>query len=989
MALQKQVVRMSAEGGLDTKTDSKNVLPTNYLELENIRFTKTGSFTKRPGYEDYTKSILASTDLISSGKALTTFKDELLRYSDTNLYSYIESEDKWADKGDTKFALATEYSVLSNGERNLNPSHDTISNLTCYAYRRDDIVTSGVNYRIIDNTTGSVLFTGEVQSSADNPYVFGILGRFYIVYQVGAEVRFKTINFSTPHLLSTATVALTGATYYVANKIGNRVYVVKAAATGLSVVFITADSVVNGPFTVADANAFQVLSVSGEQGTSVRLVYGNPGGGRLVTVLYSADMNYAIHPPLDLSPNVAVNTIGAVQSPTDVNRSHVYISICSPPFYVAQYIVTSAGTFDSFLPIIQQAALQSLPQAFEGKVYFAVVRDTSFLEAGPVYAPFRTYFLASEDGELLTKFSEDVSAVRKPLPNLPNLNVEGTKLAFSGIEAAEIQANVFTNDAAVPTTIKKYEADFNQLNNYFDAPLGDNIHIAGGVLRMYDGDRVVEHGFLQIPDAPVFVSETGVGATLTDGSYQYLTVFKWIDKWGQVHRSAPSLPLTYVVTGGPKKPTIRVFTLGFTTKTNVEIETYRTEADGTIFYKRATNFGDRIENDPTVESLTFSDTLTDADLITNEVLYTTGGTLDNMAASSSKAIATYKSRVILLLSDGYTLQYSKQRQPKSPVEFAAELKLDIDAFGGPGTAIATMDDHVIIFKENSIYTFSGEGPNDLGEQNDFRTPSLITTDAGCIDANSVVNTPNGLMFKSSKGIYMLGRNFQAEYIGAPVEGYNRERITSSTLLTQTNEVRFSTETERSLIYDYFHKKWTTDTNINAVDGVMFRDVYHYLRANGDLMAETSSQFSDNGSYIKMKLSSAWIQMAGIQGFERFYKMLILGGYKSPHLLKVKFAYDFDPSWKQEATIDAGNVLGTENFGEDGNFGVGTPFGGEYPLYQFRIFPKIQKCESFRFQIEDFRTTGTGEGLSLSNFAAEIGLKPPAYKKADSKSFAAS
>src|SRR5689334_17342951 len=108
MALQKQVVRMSVDGGLDTKSDEKNVIATDFLELENVRFSKTKAFIKRNGYNAYTNNVLGSTTPIDSGKALATFNDELLRYDQNNLYSYSSAENKWVDKGDTKFALSSD-----------------------------------------------------------------------------------------------------------------------------------------------------------------------------------------------------------------------------------------------------------------------------------------------------------------------------------------------------------------------------------------------------------------------------------------------------------------------------------------------------------------------------------------------------------------------------------------------------------------------------------------------------------------------------------------------------------------------------------------------------------------------------------------------------------------------------------------------------------------------------------------------------------------
>ncbi len=53
MAVTPQKVQVSIVGGLDTKTDEKNVSGMSFLELENIKFTKTGSFTKRDGFDNF------------------------------------------------------------------------------------------------------------------------------------------------------------------------------------------------------------------------------------------------------------------------------------------------------------------------------------------------------------------------------------------------------------------------------------------------------------------------------------------------------------------------------------------------------------------------------------------------------------------------------------------------------------------------------------------------------------------------------------------------------------------------------------------------------------------------------------------------------------------------------------------------------------------------------------------------------------------------
>ena len=52
----------------------------------------------------------------------------------------------------------------------------------------------------------------------------------------------------------------------------------------------------------------------------------------------------------------------------------------------------------------------------------------------------------------------------------------------------------------------------------------------------------------------------------------------------------------------------------------------------------------------------------------------------------------------------------------------------------------------------------GEGPNLMGLQNDFTPTQLINADTGCVENNSIINIPEGLMFKSEKGMYLLNRS---------------------------------------------------------------------------------------------------------------------------------------------------------------------------------------------------------------------------------------
>jgi hypothetical protein len=151
------------------------------------------------------------------------------------------------------------------------------------------------------------------------------------------------------------------------------------------------------------------------------------------------------------------------------------------------------------------------------------------------------------------------------------------------------------------------------------------------------------------------------------------------------------------------------------------------------------------------------------------------------------------------------------------------------------------------------------------------------------------------------------------------------------------------------------------------------DRYHYLRTDGKVARETPGVFKDFGTFIRAYLKTAWLQFAGIQGYQRVYGFQLLGNYFSPHKLLVKFAYNYNPSQTSQTIIDATSVMGSSGYGE-GLYGAG-PYGGTFPLYAWEVATKIQKCTSVQFSIEDTPDGLPGQSFSLSNIAAEIGILP--------------
>ncbi len=492
--------------------------------------------------------------------------------------------------------------------------------------------------------------------------------------------------------------------------------------------------------------------------------------------------------------------------------------------------------------------------------------------------------------------------------------------------------------------------------------LGDNLHVAAGALEMYDGKNVVEHNFHLYPHiVKGSISGSGNGS-LSAGTYGYKAVYEWIDAQGQIHRSAPS-PNFSITVAAFDETSLVIPNLRITSKATATIALYRTAANGTTYFRVDTqNLAFPYTNSVVTDYTTIPDVSGDAEISGNEQLYT-NGEVENIAYPSPKTLGVYKNRLTVVPADSPTTYlYSKQVVPGAPVEPSDLFFQNTDQSSGDIIGLAAMDDKNILFKEGNVYFVVGTGPSPSGANNDLTDPTLIATDVGLVDPASIVSFPFGLLFKSQKGIYILDRSLQVNYIGAKVEAYNQFSVVSARLVANTNQVRFILSNGQSLVFDYFVNTWSVFTNQAAVDSVVHNSSYYRLKSNGQVLKE-NALFSDNGDFISMKLVTTWLGLGVLQGFQRVYKALLLGEFFSAHNLSVSFAYDFNSTLFQTTVF--------------------TPVAG---VYQFRVNLTRQKCEAVQITIQDVDTGTDGESFSLSAMGLEVGIKRGLNKIGETKSY---
>jgi hypothetical protein len=232
---------------------------------------------------------------------------------------------------------------------------------------------------------------------------------------------------------------------------------------------------------------------------------------------------------------------------------------------------------------------------------------------------------------------------------------------------------------------------------------------------------------------------------------------------------------------------------------------------------------------------------------------------------------------------------------------------------------------------------------------------------------------------------LLDRSLNCEYIGADVEQFSDYTFRNATLLPDVNQVRFLVDNGTDvlgaltpamvtsvggmcLVFDYYYKQWSWFTNYGGQASCLFHQNYYRARSDGKIFKEVQGSFKDNAQTYTSVVETQWIKLAGIQGFQRLFRMLVLGTYGSNFTLNWGAAYDYVLDYSRDTLSLDGN----------GVYSVGGPM-------QLRRGPRIQKCESVKLLFWDSDISDNGQGMELTDLSVEVGIKGTAYKLPATKS----
>lgn len=1023
--VQKTTIPINFGKGLDLKSDPFQVAVGNFESLENSIFQKGGLLSKRNGY-----GLLTSQNPDSS--YLTTLNGNLLSIG-TTVNAYSQSLGEWISKGRLE---PCSLSVLPLIRNNLNQTQcdSVIANgMVLTAYSQINNSTTTYFYAIADSVTGQNIaqpssipvIAGGVISGSSRTFVVG--NYFVIVSQVTVTAT-KFLQYVSIPLSNPVNIVTNLPNVSLAQNVTSEAYSAISANPGWDGVVSNLTLVV-AYNTTAGGQGVHVASLTEAQiaANAASSTIHSFTGATFIAAILSICVDITVNPnifyisfwnnatsngytcavfigfgiittqftPQQIITSMAVvNLSSAAQNNSclvfsEVTHAYSYDSAI-PSNFIDGVTVSSAGVVGTPYVAIRSVGLASKSFIVNGTVYFLAAyqspfQPTYFLMNGSLTTsakPIIVAKLAYENGGgyltlglpsvTLTNGVAQIPYLFKDLVEALNTLDNTTQTTAGGIYSQ-------TGINLVSFTIGSLDID--------TVELGQALQISGGYLSMFDGYLPVEQNFFLWPDS-VEVTTSTSGGLLTAQTYFYQVTYEWSDNQGNIYRSAPSIPVSVTTTGSTSSNTVNVPNLRLTLKiaNPVKIVIYRWSSSQQVYNQITSIIAPQL-NSTTADSIAYVDTLADSSIVGNNIIYTTGGVVEDVNGPATNIMTVFDTRVWLVdAEDPNLLWVSKQVIEATPVEMSDLFTIYVapnigtTSSTGPITAIFPMDDKLIIFKKNAIYYINGVGPNNLGTTSigcslgNYSQPIYVTSVVGCTNQRSIVLTQEGLMFQSDKGIWKLGRNLQPSYIGAAVEGFNSSIVNSANVIPETNYVLFTLNTGEMLMYDYYYGQWGTFVGAPAISSCIYNGLHTILTPFGEILQETPGLYLDNSNPVLLSFTTSWFNLASLQGYERFYDFYILAQYKSPHLLQCQVSYDYNDSIFHQVLIQPKNFSPSV----PSPFGVPTPFGSPGNKEQWKIHAKQQLCESFQLSITEVFDPSmgvvAGAGFTMSGLSCQVGIK---------------
>ena len=882
MALQFQNIPVPFAQGVDTLSDKYQIPVGKLAVLRNALFEKTGSVKVRNGYRMLSPLIVGGGgERLETAKSLVSYNDELVLLDGQRLYSYSETIGEWSDRGYCPnvfgYAIDGASQAASAAEQPINPDVAYYNGFELTVW---GTLSYGAKYSLIDTATRTVIVDSAPVYSAHptralSPKVV-VVGASFLIFWARSDTGFLWVT-SVPAANPTAaiptatTITVDAATpnYDIVVMSFSRVGVIVRPST--SVGFVAYELTFGLGITYSHAVASNVINACAiENGDTAARGYWlawsqTVGATDGIAVAWWSPATSAYYTAVVTVPSayyglVTISPSGTTATVFFEQYSSTGTSDIRSVFGVDVELVSGGVTTGTPWLLRRGVGISSKPFVQDDVIYLPCSSDsTSPVTAGGNGLQSSHYLLTST-GQIAAKHSDGRGAHNRWITQATMAStVEETTGVWTS--ACLRRTRLVTVDGAVSSVLTQAASVWDFTGDLFSVTLGNELLITSGVLRSYDGTACLEHGFLQYPEITATAS-THSGAVTPD-VYQYCAVYRYTDAKGQIHDSAPSPPAEVTIVATHTTEVVVTYPR-LSEKSRIEVIVFRdrgaSSGDAT-FYKLdsvVVSAGGTVTNTVTI----YDTGLYDLTLGSNEFLYTTGGVLENTSPPTGTSVCAAKSRVFV--SDGELIWFSKTLQEGHPVEFSDTNYLRLEPRGGEVRAIAAMDSNIIVWKAlDAAYQVFGDGPDNLGNGG-YAEPVLVSTDVGCSRPESVVLTPEGLVFQAASGLHMLDRSLHVDHFGQALmdEPSSIQTITSGVTVSSLHEVRFLCSDGDMLVWNSLFSQWATHS-VQGVSACLWRGVYSYARADGTVWVETEGQHLDGSDPIELLVETPWLNFAGL------------------------------------------------------------------------------------------------------------------------------
>ena len=963
MAMDWRTLSLPLTRGADPAHDSKLLEMGRLQRLDNAVFSTTGSIQKAGGYTDLDLTARSGTNPTTL-RNVAAQGDNLVIDADQGLY-VGQNKTTWLESNFTR-------AVVERKQISALPGNPTAVDTCELGGRRHVAVVDGYNglllYSWDVSSTGEMtaVRTAEVVSAtatycklvSDGTSVWLIYadssgGTGYIYTK---KVDSGGYGLGTRYAL-TSGAGIAGpldATYSSAN---TRVYLSLYDGTVFRFGYFDIASPGSG-MALAGAGSYAVSGYSAicVSGSYVFTAYARTGGNGVRMRVTGLDCTTGA-----TESSIATGTYGYGISLVSLGSGDCKLFYTTGASTAATDMVSKAATYSSALAVTGTA------QTYYGYRWVSRgVLISSKTYAWAVYSDVtdaRTVFLRGENA------ADDVSA--------PNTYSERAVAAvfngcgFSGPDAMpSVVASYYTSywfcplarvasqtDAAHLTySLENVGVSLLATGTFYDLEVlgscstGKLAMFAASVPFVFDGATLFSGGFQNAPSLKFNASSGASG--IDAGTYQYTAVFEYVDASGKRWLSGSGVPITVTLAGAKGQVDINVYApLQADRMRSCSVLLYRTEASGVVFYLAkvaAVTYPGGV--------VTVSDTTTNASLIGQPVVYTTGGVLDNEPWPGCRHIIRHQDRFWFVgLDDPYLLQYTDEEDEQYAPATNQYYQVRVPSTLGVICTAASVGDRLLILCERGAWVLSGEGLDRTGQNSTFQPLMQFPTVAGAVKhrAPCALMTREGVWYRSGEGIRCIGPDFQmvvdeqGRPLGSDVDTYASDL--RAIIQHPTNgRVQFSCSAD-VLVWDQAFRQWSRFAGVLERGATVLGSTVY---GASFIAVHTHGGTSRNGSGFSMVIDTGWLKFAGVQGFQRLQQALLLGtnpGTTSETTL-LEVAYDYSDSFATEATYSVPDAPG--------------------PV-QSRWLLARQKCTAARFR---FTTAASTNQIAYSDLAFVVGLK---------------